>query len=277
MKSDMDNREWLDDYMSLKQVNPNNPFTVPEGYFEEFAQRAQSRAFIDGVNAAAETGYTVPENYFNDLESNLNSRVAIEVALNNAAPGFTVPANYFDEMQANLQSRINIEEVLHHTTGDFTVPENYFEDQRQQINSIIAVDEVLNGQSEGFTVPANYFDNLQSAIINKTTGQVQQPAVKKAGIVRRMFTTGAFKYATAACLTLAIGGSIFLAQFESPQAIHNRSYIHKALAQVSDADIIEYLQTHMDAADTRSVMDGLDKLNTSSGSDEDLKEYLSTH
>jgi hypothetical protein len=277
MKSDMDNREWLDDYMSLKQVNPNNPFTVPEGYFEELTQRATSRAFIDSVNAHAETGFTVPENYFNDLESNLQSRVAIEAAMDNTVAGFTVPANYFDEMQASLQSRVNIEAALQHTTGDFTVPENYFEEQRQQIVGMIAVDEILNGQPEGFTVPENYFENLQNAIISKTTTQVAQPAVKKAGIVRRMFTSGAFKYATAACLVLGIGGTLFIRQFESPQAQHERSYIHKALANVPDADIIDYLQTHMDAADARSLMDGVDKMNPGSANAEELKEYLSTH
>jgi RNA polymerase sigma factor (sigma-70 family) len=51
MKSDMDSKEWLDDYPSLKQVIPNNPFTVPDGYFDELHQRAMSRAIIDGVNA----------------------------------------------------------------------------------------------------------------------------------------------------------------------------------------------------------------------------------
>ena len=39
MKSDMGNREWLDEFMSLKQVDPKNPFTVPPGYFDEFEQR----------------------------------------------------------------------------------------------------------------------------------------------------------------------------------------------------------------------------------------------
>lgn len=267
----MDNKEWLNDYMSLKQVNPNNPFTVPDGYFDELHQRAMSRAILDGINANAETGFTVPENYFDDLQSNLQSRVTIE-AISSTATGFTVPDNYFEEMQVSLQSRINIEQALHHTEG-FIIPDGYFEDQQQQITSRIAVEEMLNGQHEGFTVPEHYFDNLQNAIINKTVKQ----GIQRRGIVRRMITSGAFKYAAAACFVMAVGGTLFFEQFESPVAKHNRSYIHKALSTVPDEDIIDYLQLHMDAADTRGLVEGADQINTNGASAEDLKEYLSTH
>lgn len=274
----MDNREWLDDYLSLKQVNPNNPFTVPDGYFEEFSQRAASRAFIDGVNGNAGDGFTIPDDYFNTLEGNLQSRIAIEAALQNSTPGFTVPDDYFNDMQASLQSRINIEEALHHTTGDFTVPEDFFEDQHQQIISMVAVNEILERGTEGFTVPENYFEDMEKAILSKTTGTPAEKVVKqKPGIVRRMFTSGAFKYATAACLVLGIGGTLFLNRYESPEAKHQRSYIHKALSQVSDADIMDYLQMHMDAADTRSLMNAADQINTTDVSADELKEYLSTH
>jgi hypothetical protein len=277
MESEMDNKDWLNDYPSLGQVSKTNPFVVPDNYFDELHQRAVLRAIIDGVNDSAETGYTVPENYFNELSNNLQSRINIETAITDNSAGFAVPENYFEEMQASLQSRVNIEAALQNTNGDFTVPEDYFEDQHQQIISMIAVDEILNKQpQQGFTVPENYFDNLQSAIISKTTAD--KPAVKReVGIVRKMFTSGAFKYATAACLVLGIGGTLFLRQYESPKAQHERSYIHKALSKVSDEDIIDYLQTHMDAADTRSVMDGIDQVNTDGADAQELKDYLSTH
>jgi hypothetical protein len=277
MKSDMDNKEWLNDYPLLKQVAQNNPFKVPDGYFDELHQRTISRAILDGVNA--ETGFTVPENYFEEMQANLQSRINIEGTINNNTTGFTVPAGYFEDMQANLQSRINMEAALNNTTGDFTVPDNYFEDQHQQINSLIAVEELLNGQPQGFTVPDNYFDNLQNAILSKTAEarETVKPAAKRGGIVRRMFTSGAFKYATAACLVLGIGTTVFLNTYESPQARHNRSYIHKALVNVPDEDIIDYLQAHMDAADTRSLMEGSDQITVGSTGTDDLKQYLSTH
>lgn len=270
----MDSKEWLDDYMSLKQVNPNNPFTVPVGYFDELHQKAMSRAKLDEMTAKGE-GFTVPENYFGEMQGNLKSRINIEASLENTSGGFTVPENYFEEMQAKLQSRIHIEAAFENTAGDFTVPENYFENLQQQITSRITVEEILAGRPEGFTVPENYFDNLQNAI----TAKIGQPAEVKRprGIVRQMVTSGIFKYAVAACFTLVIGGTLLFRQLESPVAIHNRSYIHKALSEVPDEDIINYLQMHMDAADTRGVMDEANQINTGDVNAEDLKNYLSTH
>jgi hypothetical protein len=277
MKSEMDSKDWLNDYPSLKQVSPTNPFTVPDGYFDELHQRAMSRAIIDGVNA--DTGFTVPEGYFDEAQANLQSRINIEAALNNSSGHFTVPDNYFEDMQACLQSRINIEAALQHTDENFTVPENYFEDLQQNITSRIAVEQALEGKTEGFTVPEHYFDKLQNAIAAKTTEAPKQDKneVARKGIVRRLVTSGAFKYATAACFVLAIGGTLFIHNYENPAAQHERSYIHKALKNVDDADIIDYLQMHMDAADTRSIMDGADEINTTDANAEELKDYLSTH
>jgi hypothetical protein len=196
----MDSKEWLNDYPSLKQVIPDNPFTVPDGYFDELHQRAMSRAAIDEVSGAT-------------------------------------------------------------------------------ITARIVVEEMLEGQTEGFSVPDNYFDNLQNAITAKIAlaDKVEKKVPARTGIVRRMFTSGAFKYATAACLVLAVGGTLFIRQYENPLAKHERSYIHKALSKVDDADIIDYLQMHMDAADTKSLMNSADEINTPDASAEELKDYLSTH
>jgi hypothetical protein len=49
MKSDMDNREWLDDFIALKQVSKTNPFAVPEGYFHELAQHITTRIRLEGL------------------------------------------------------------------------------------------------------------------------------------------------------------------------------------------------------------------------------------
>jgi hypothetical protein len=302
MKSELNDKDWLNDYPSLKQVAKNNPFTVPDGYFDAMHQSAMSRAFLGSWNT--ETGFTVPANYFEELPGQVQSRIVVEEALENEAKGFTVPANYFEDMQASLQSRINIEEALQHISGDFTIPANYFEDlqaslqsrinveetlqhtngdftvpadffedQRQQITGRIAVEEILNGQSDGFTVPNNYFDSLQDAILAKTTS----PAVKRDAVIKRLVNSGVFKYAAAACFVMAIGGTIFFNKYESAEAVHNRSYIHKALATVPDAAIIDYLQTHMDAADTPTLLDDASQSSTGTVTVDDLQRYLSTH
>jgi len=287
MEREMDNREWLNEFPSLKQVKEGNPFTVPQGYFDELQQRTMSSVFLEGLNR--EAGFAVPENYFSELESNLQSRINIEGALDKAANGFTVPENYFEDMEAQLSARIAIEEVIEGKPEGFTVPDEYFDDMQAQISARIAVEESLE-EGEGFTVPDQYFSKLQDAILAKTTGVAedapvvqlnpapqQQQTAQRRGMVRRLISSGVFKYATAACLVLAVGTTWLINRYESPEAVHKRSYIHKALSNVSDEDIIDYLQLHMDAADTRGVMDEADQINTDNTSADDLKEYLSTH
>src|SRR5581483_6320746 len=105
MKRDRGNREWLKDYMSLKQVNPNNPFTVPEGYFDGLDERILAKIKLAELKKSIpESGFSVPENYFDDLTSNIQARINIEEALDKEATGFTVPEGYFDELANNIQS-----------------------------------------------------------------------------------------------------------------------------------------------------------------------------
>lgn len=312
MKSDMDNREWLDDYTSLKQINANDPFTVPAGYFDELAQHITSRIRLEELKSSS-AGFTVPENYFEQLSSNIQSRVNVESALgtgnsgfttppnffeeqasniqsriaieqyvNNEAEGFDVPENYFEELDNNIQSRIAIDEHLNNRDEVFAVPENYFEELSNNIQSRIAVGELLEHESESFTVPANYFEQLNQNILNKTVNQPEevaqvinlQVAVQKRGIVRKMFASATFRYATAACFALILGIGVVL---KSPTPTdHNHSFLHEELSTVPVAEIKSYLQLHMDASDTRTLMDGSQKIN-SQNLDEDLSDYIDTN
>ena len=60
MNRDRGNREWLNDYMSLKQVNPNNPFTVPEGYFDSLNEMILSKIRLEELknNSSTKLGCT---------------------------------------------------------------------------------------------------------------------------------------------------------------------------------------------------------------------------
>jgi hypothetical protein len=252
MNRDRGNREWLNDYVSLKQVNPNNPFTVPEGYFESLGDMILSKARLEELKNNS-TGFSVPENYFDELSANIQARINIEEALDKESAGFIVPPNYFDELSSNIQSRINLEEALDKEATGFEVPEGYFDNLQQQIQSRIFVEEALTAQPEGFTVPENYFDNLTANILDET---IKKEKVKTYGVVRKLFATAAFKYATAACLVIAVGGTIFLSQTENPQEAHNNSFLHKSLSVIPVEDIQNYLQSHFDATtDTHTLMD----------------------
>jgi hypothetical protein len=163
MKSDMDNREWLDDYKSLKQVGASNPFLVPAGYFDELAQHITSRIRLEELKSSSE-GFTIPENYFEQLSSNIQSRINIQAALGTEETGFTTPENFFDEQASQIQSRIAIEQYVNNDAESFSVPENYFGELDNNIQSRVAIEEYLDGQDEGFAVPENYFDELSSNI-----------------------------------------------------------------------------------------------------------------
>ena len=273
----MENKEWLNDYPALKQVAKTNPFTVPVSYFEELGQRItasirvaelkdkmpldgfsvpvnyfdelnnniQSRVNIEKALGTQNSGFTVPANYFEDLSSNIQSRIFVEEALNIENAGFTVPENYFEELNSQITSRIFVEETLNTEHTGFTVPENYFEELSSQITSRIFVEEVLAETDESFTVPANYFNQLNASILNKT---VKQGVVKRKnkGNVVRMFSSTAFKYATAACLLVMVGTGVLMQTVFSPTAIHNRSYLHKELSKVPANEIQEYLELNAD-------------------------------
>ena len=72
--------------------------------------------------------------------------------------------------------------------------------------------------------------------------------IQKAKVVS-IFRTTAFKYATAACLALMVGTGIFIQRFNDPEAVHNRSYLHKQLSGVSADEIQSYLETNLEPTD----------------------------
>jgi hypothetical protein len=222
MKSDMDNREWLDDYSALKQVSPDNPFTVPSGYFDELEQRITSCIHLEELKFGDE--------------------------------GFTVPENYFDELSTNIQSRIAVEEMAGAEDG-FAVPEGYFENLTGQISAKIQVEEAL--QKEGnFNVPEGYFESLNQKILAKTINADQAKKDKeiRRGVVRKLFATTAFKYAAAACFAVVIGATVLLDQSTDPLSAHNNSFLHKQISTLPVSDIKSYLQDDVDAGDVQHTV-----------------------
>ena len=260
----MEQREWLNEYMSLKQVNPANPFTVPAGYFDELEDLILSLKKLEEFKGE---GFLVPENYFEVLSSNIQSRIAIEAAADSAALGFAVPEGYFEELSSNIQARVAIEELAGNDDLGFTVPDGYFNNLEQQIQSRIFVEEALTNTEEQFAVPAGYFDKLTSSILDKTVNPQPEeakvvtmkpvPAVTdkevRRGVIRKMIASTAFKYASAACFALVIGGGILLNSLSNPADAHKNSPLHKELSTVSTDDIRNYLQLNEDAGDTQQA------------------------
>jgi hypothetical protein len=272
MKDEREDMEWINEYQTLKQVNPANPFAVPDNYFSEMEGQVMAQIRLDGFKAEhPDQAFKVPENYFNELEQNIQSRIVIDEVLSNDK-GFTVPADYFNQLEQNIQSRIAIDEILNNDKG-FTVPADYFNQLEQNIQSRIAIDELLNNEpsftiptdyfneleqniqsriaieqhieEESFAVPAGYFEALESKILQQTTLQAGNAVVKEErGMVVKLWTKHAFKYASAACFSLIMGTGLFLSEFNttSTGSSHQHSYLHKVVAKIPDDEIETFLQ-----------------------------------
>ncbi|RCH56552.1 hypothetical protein DJ568_01450 [Mucilaginibacter hurinus] len=277
MKNDMENKDWLNEFETLKQVNANNPFTVPSGYFGDLTERIISLKNIAASHAGHE-GFVVPEDYFSTLSDNIQSRVKVETAAGAHNAGFEVPVNYFDELSANIQSRLTLEGAARNEHAGLEVPEGYFENLHQQVTARVAIEEALNAPAENtFDVPAGYFDRLNEAILEKTvntetlevTGQPSQPR----GIVRRMFASNIYKYAVAACVTVAIGVTFILNSNKSiaPAEQNASSYLHSRLSDIPVSEIKNYVEQNLDAGETQTTLVSDENIN-----DDEILDYIDT-
>ncbi|RKR82324.1 hypothetical protein BDD43_2500 [Mucilaginibacter gracilis] len=281
MSEERENMEWLNEYPMLKQLSAVNAFKVPANYFEEMEGRIMDEIKLAQLKQAyPQDGFVLPANYFDELTQNINSRIGIDEVLNNGK-GFTIPEGYFEQLTGNIESRIAVDELLNKSPG-FTVPENYFDQLTGDIESRIAVDELLNSEAgfnipegyfeqltgniesrlaveqfadneKGFIVPEAYFEGLEARIIQNTIN-VSAPAPTGTAIVRKLWTTTAFKYASAACFSLIVGAAVLTSEFNDT-AIHNRSDLHKALSKISKSDMENYLELNGDAS---TIMENAD-------------------
>jgi hypothetical protein len=269
MKSDMENNEWAGEEMSLERFSKENPFTVPSGYFEEAGKRILSLIKLNELKSDdMAQGFTVPANYFDELNANIQGRINIEAIAGTEEKGFAIPGGYFEQLTNNIQSRINIEAAVNAEETGFTVPQNYFDNLQQQITSRIAVEEMMEANTPEFAVPDSYFEKLNQNILNKT---VNKEVVIRKTIVRKLWASNTFKYATAACLALIIGTGAFLR--EAQPVTHTQTLLHKQVSNIPVDEIKDYLELNMDANDTRGIIDNDKQINTDA-LDADLQEYI---
>ncbi|MCO5934056.1 hypothetical protein NAF17_00770 [Mucilaginibacter sp. RB4R14] len=269
MKSDMENNEWAGDEMSLERFSKETPFTVPSGYFEEAGKRILSLIKLNELKSDdMAQGFAVPTNYFEELNTNIQSRINIEAIAGTEEKIFAVPTGYFDQLTQNIQSRINIETAASSEAENFSVPAGYFDNLQQQITARIAVEELLV-KEPAFTVPDNYFEQLNRDILNKT---INQEAVIRKTIVRKLWASNTFKYATAACLLLIVGTGAFLREAQQP-VTHSQTLLHKQVSNIPVDEIKDYLELNIDANDTRGLMDNDKQINTDA-LDADLQDYI---
>lgn len=92
---------------NLENIPKNNPFSVPEGYFDESGNRIANAVFLDKLKSRVTSdGFTTPGQYFSELTEEITAAIATE-KLKALAPmvEYAVPTGYFDQLQSNITAK----------------------------------------------------------------------------------------------------------------------------------------------------------------------------
>lgn len=106
MNENIENNDWMNEAPALAAMGKRNPFSVPDGYFENCDEAIFSAVFLDGLKLkTSNNNFEVPQNYFEDLTERIQTRIAL-VEMPKAENAFAVPENYFDTLQSRIADRI---------------------------------------------------------------------------------------------------------------------------------------------------------------------------
>jgi negative regulator of sigma E activity len=106
MNENIENNDWINEAPALAAMAKRNPFSVPDGYFENCDKAIFSAVFLDGLKQkTSDNNFEVPQNYFEDLTERIQTRIAL-AEIPKAENAFGVPENYFDNLQSRITDRI---------------------------------------------------------------------------------------------------------------------------------------------------------------------------
>jgi hypothetical protein len=224
-----------EDFDDLEKYAPNlakiarqNPFGVPEGYFDENERFISSH--IQLIFNKNEGGFTVPDGYFEELQEVVQDRIFLEDLTTSE-----VPEGYFEELPDLIQSRIFLDSL--HKENAFATPENYFENLPGHIQSRLALEEIKKGKT--FVVPEGYFDALPGIIEERIARERKaQPRIIA------LFRSNFGYVAAAASIVLVIGLSIFFNQVPDPHVSGSGMAARQGF--ITKQDIREYLCDNLD-------------------------------
>lgn len=231
MNENIDNMDWLNNFPALNALKKEDIFSVPENFFGQQHEQIYSSIYVD----------------------ELKSKFPVS--------GFTVPDGYFENMQEQVFSVIKLEEMR--PAAEPVINPTFFDEQQGIISARIKIDKFAENGS-GFSIPENYFKVLTDRINEKT-------GIKKAykpAKIRNLFTKTAWKYATAACIAVAVATGFAIKQYGSAQNIQTQ------LSNLPDGDIENYLKFHSDSYESHIILEnsvndiGLDEINNTKAAED---------
>ncbi len=185
---------------SLAQMQPDNSFMVPKGYFDGLAMRILSRIkALDAATAAGELACLSP------VVSNLPK-----------SNPYGIPGGYFESLPESL---------LH--TAKSSSNESV-QEETDSISSLLGNLKKQVNPSGPYTVPEHYFDKLAPAAV------AMPPKAKLLSMMPRRW----MRYAAAAIISgLLIAAGVFLLQPDSEKNSGDMVFIqlNKDLKKLSDA------------------------------------------
>jgi len=179
----------------------------------------------------------------NERDIDLQKEAPTLAAIGNGI-SFTVPSGYFEELSDILNGRVLVESMQSDGNPGFYIPQNYFEELSSRIENRAFVENLRTlVPSDGFSLPEGYFAELPARIITRVENSLERNTP-----VRRLFTSLG-SYAAAACITVMIATGIYYSS--------NTYNLNKQLSEISDQEIINYLQAHSTAGDTPFIIENL--------------------
>lgn len=106
MNKEEEYMDWEKDAPLLASLKKEQPFNVPDGYFEHLTAQIISEVKLESLK---QTSFSTPENYFFNLKSQLLSQIILEEIKEDVIKentGFTVPANYFTTSASEIQRSV---------------------------------------------------------------------------------------------------------------------------------------------------------------------------
>lgn len=252
----------------LREIIPDAQWTtlrpscgeVPAGYFEQLPGQILQKVRTAEVQEELETlspllasvpkflPLSVPPDYFEQLSQQVlqNIAAAQQAQPEEDVPSFladipkvfplSAPAGYFDQLDAVIMARIAETEGAKAAT-----PSTGVQEELETISPFLAgIPKTIP-----LSVPPGYFDQLDTNIRARITA-----VPDRTPLIRRMNAGRYLKWSVAACLVALVSVSTLFFVRENR---HHTNVLENTLANVSDQEIMEYLQTHSDAFDKEEL------------------------
>lgn len=107
MKENLENTDWRKDAPKLAPLQIDNPFIVPDGYFDTTESQILNAIFVDDLKAKQEIGFEIPLDYFEELPAQIEAKITLDDLLVAKKNNFNVPENYFEGFGSKINDRIS--------------------------------------------------------------------------------------------------------------------------------------------------------------------------